>query len=113
MLDWTPIRIDTESDGFHGRMLSIALVTGSGASFYGVLPPMHMIGEWAIEHIRPVLGSPTHMDYIVLAEDLSAWLCQFPAAEIIADWHRDLVHFFGFLGPRPGHSSSPVHCALA
>jgi hypothetical protein len=37
LLDWTPIWIDTESDGFHGPLLSIALVTGSAKDRENVL----------------------------------------------------------------------------
>lgn len=102
MLHWTPIWLDTESDGFHGRLLSIGLVTQPGASFYGVLPAMHLMDAWAIRHVVPALGPPTHFDDIALAEDFAGWLRQFEAAEVIADWHLDLVHFFRLLGPTPG-----------
>lgn len=102
MLHWTPIWLDTESDGFHGQLLSIGLVTQAGASFYAVLPAMHLVDAWAIRHVVPALGPPTHSDDIALAEDLAEWLRQFDAAEVIADWHRDLVHFFRLLGPAPG-----------
>lgn len=106
--------IDAESDGFHGRLLSIALVTKDGQTFEGVLPVMHLTDAWTIRHVVPVLGAPTHLDDIALGEDLAAWLRRFEAAEIIADWHRDLVHFFGLLGPRPGVqlSTCPVRASL-
>jgi hypothetical protein len=107
---WTEIWLDTESDGFHGRLLSVTLVTQSGASFYGVLPPIHVTDPWAIKHVLPVLGAPTHMDDVALATDMAAWLSGFDGAEIIADWHRDLVHFFWLLGPRPGQQLRT--CAL-
>jgi len=90
---------DTESDGFHGRLLSIGLVTQSGESFHGVLP---LMDAWAIRRVVPALGPPSHFYDIALAGDLAGWLCQFEAAEVIADWHLDLVHFFRLLGPTPG-----------
>lgn len=102
-MEWTRAWLDTEGDGFHGRLLSVGLVTQSGVSFYGALPPIHVESDWAAKHVVPVLGVPSHMDDVALAEDLASWLRQFEAVEVIADWHRDLMHFFELLGPRrPG-----------
>lgn len=97
-----PVWLDTESDGFHGKLASIGLIAGDGRTFYAVLPVFHWSSEWARVNVAPAMGPATHMDDIHLAEELAAWLRQFDAVEIIADWHRDLMHFFALLGPRPG-----------
>lgn len=98
----TKVWCDTESDGFHGRLLSIGLTTEKGLEFYGALPAMHLASDWARANVLPHLGPPTHMDDIHLAQDLANWLMRFDGIEVIADWHRDLMHFFALLGPRPG-----------
>jgi hypothetical protein len=110
----TPLWLDTESDGFHGRLLSVGITSQAGKEFYGALPAMHLQSAWAVRHVQPHLGEPTHMDDIQLALALAGWLRQFEAVEVIADWHRDLVHFFALLGPVPGQqlSTPPVFASL-
>ena len=101
--------LDTEFDGFGGRLISLALVRVDGRSLYAVLDgaedaadPWVRANVLPILYRQPVLGSP--VDAAVLAQWLGDFLNQDPdgAPVIVADWPDDIGYFCKALITGPG-----------
>lgn len=94
----TTLYLDTEFNGFGGRLISMALVATEinqhdfSSEFYEVLPLPTFTDVWVRQHVFPVLNrqpipEPTFRSI------LHQFLGQFESPEIICDWHADAQHF--------------------
>jgi hypothetical protein len=92
--------IDTEFNEFGGALISMALVSECGREFYEVLHCAEP-GEWVAEHVMPILGKDPITGSQLQAK-LQAFLRQFPAIHVIADWPEDIQHFCHALITGPG-----------
>lgn len=84
--------LDTEFNGFGGRLISLALVSDiDGESFYGILPLPSNIHPWVQEHVIPFLGGDSVPDH-VFDHKLINFLHRRDAEVIYADWPADFVY---------------------
>lgn len=90
--------LDTEYDGFGGKLLSLALVPEDGGEeFYVVIDHDGVTSEWVGRHVVPFLDmvpeglKGPRLPRPAAAEALAAWLAHDPAPEIVADWPEDLA----------------------
>jgi hypothetical protein len=89
--------LDTEFNGFGGKLISIGLVSSkTGKEFYGVLPLSEKIHPWVQEHVIPYLISDSEPWY-ELRHRLYAYLKYHEGEEIIADWPADIEHLMSLL----------------
>jgi len=110
------IWIDTEFNGFEGALISLALVDEEGRSFYGILPCLDP-QPWVEQHVIPVLdkcharvpyGKRFRLEAHAagnlgeLQQLMGAWLRQYDAVHLVADWPEDIAHFCRALITGPG-----------
>ena len=94
------IFIDGEWNSYGGELISLALVSEDGRSFYRVLGCTNP-DPWVAENVMPKL----HEDWItldVLQSWLEVFLNQFDSVHIIADWPEDIMWFCKVLVTGPG-----------
>ena len=101
--------LDTEYDGFGGRLISLALVGDSGGDeFYVVIDGEPVRDAWVERHVMPFLDmvpdsmKVPHLSRAVAADALAGWLAHDDDIEVIADWPEDLAHFSMLLVNGPG-----------
>ena len=82
--------LDCEFNGFGGRLISMGIAAADGNEFYEVLECPEPTA-WVAEHVIPVLNKPA-VAFTVLQAGLVAFLNQYPAPEIVADWPEDFIH---------------------
>lgn len=88
--------LDTEFNGFHGALISMAIVAEDGRAFYEVLPPPNLINYWVKQNVMPVLNK----DFVranVFQSKLWQFLLNFPDADVYADWPEDIAHLCTWL----------------
>lgn len=110
--------LDTEFNGFGGKLISLALVAENGAEFYEVWHIPANPHPWVEEHVLPFLAIENRMgkplnphDY---QEKLARFLMPFDGAEIIADWPSDfehLCHMMTYAGQQAGWRI-PINCTM-
>jgi hypothetical protein len=94
------IWIDTEFNSFQGELISMALVADDGQEWYESLGCANP-HPWVAANVMPVIGkAPISRHQMQLM--LRAWLGQFHAIHIVADWPEDIAHFCQFLITGPG-----------
>ena len=102
--------LDTEYDGFGGRLISLALVPEEEGDeeFYVVIAPAEAASEWVSRHVIPYLFKVPEglredpMPAADAAQALAHYLGADDAPEICADWPEDLAHFARLLVTGPG-----------
>jgi hypothetical protein len=88
----TTLFLDTEFNGLHGELISMALVSADGRVFYEVLDTSEMdIDLFVAEHVLPKLDQEP-VTYLELCRVLVAFLRQFSDVEVVADWPADFEH---------------------
>lgn len=94
------IFLDTEFSGFHGQLISLALVSSdTGKHFYGVLPLPADMHPWVRENVIPVLDQESEPEEVFRAR-LIQFLRNHPGEPIYADWPEDLAHLMNYIcGP--------------
>jgi len=94
--------IDCEWNSFGGELISMALVSETGYSFYEVTDYSNLnLAPWIVDHVIPILNKePVSRE--VFTEKLHAFLAQFDHVHIIADWPEDLMWFCKVLITGPG-----------
>lgn len=101
--------LDTEFNGFGGKLISMALLASDNTYFYEVVEMPDPVHPWVAEHVMPILGkSPLPID--VFKARLHAFLKDYQGAVIVADWHDDFIHFFQSLSGRDYGSSLTFSC---
>jgi hypothetical protein len=100
----TEIFLDCEWNGYRGSLITMALVAMSGEELYVGIPLLEEADPWVRRHVLPVVGEevegvtgPTE-----LASRLAAFLAQFEAVHLIADWPEDIERFCRALITGPG-----------
>lgn len=90
--------LDTEFSRFHGRLISLALVSSDdGKSFYGVLHPLPTdLHPWVVEHVIPVLNQEPEPED-VFRYRLQLFLRNHPGEPIYADWPEDFAHLMNYI----------------
>lgn len=83
--------LDTEFNGAGGELISMALVSEEGHSWYEVLPEPRVWNAWVFEHVFPCLLK-TPVDRVYFVDSLGLFLRHFQDIEIIADWPADFEH---------------------
>ena len=97
----TRVYIDTEFNGFNGRLISMALVAEDGNEFYEVLE-CHNPVEWVAINVMPFLGKAA-IDAPLFQTKLQQFLFQYKEIHLIADWPEDIKHFCSALITGPGN----------
>lgn len=91
--------LDTEYNGFGGRLISLALVPEeSDQEYYVVLPVPEEPHPWVAKNVIPYLRSVPdllyhELDPLAAAHDVAAYLGTDSEPEIVCDWPEDIVHF--------------------
>jgi len=89
--------LDTEFNGFGGKLMSIGLVSNhSGREFYGVLPLSDKIHPWVQEHVVPYLLVESE-PWVELRYRLYHFLKIHEHETIYADWPADIEHLMSLL----------------
>lgn len=100
--------LDTEYDGFGGRLISLALVPEDGGEELYLVIEGEVRDPWVERHVMPFLnhvpdalrGPP--LGRRAAAHALSHWLAGDEAPEIVADWPEDLAQLSMLLVTGPG-----------
>ena len=99
---WRPTRlyIDGEWNSFRGELISMALVAEDGRHWYEELECRDP-DPWVAANVIPKLeGRPVSL--VGMRQSLHAWLAQFEAVHIVADWPEDIERFCWLLIRGPG-----------
>ena len=94
------IFIDGEWNSYGGELISLALVSEDGRTFYEVLGCDNP-DPWVAENVMPKLGKPS-ITLQELQEHLELFLRQFDSVHVIADWPEDIMWFCKVLITGPG-----------
>ncbi len=94
--------IDTEFDGYEGRLISIAIVAEDGREWYAVINGPPPKDKWVAENVMPVLGNGRPMSPLMASASLGLWLSKYRSLHIIADWPDDIAYFSRALITVPG-----------
>jgi hypothetical protein len=100
--------LDTEYDGFGGRLISLALVPEDGGEELYVVIEGETADPWVKRHVLPYLDMVPEgmkapaMSRAAAAEALGRWLAHDEQIEIIADWPEDLSQLAMLLVTGPG-----------
>lgn len=94
--------IDGEWNSYGGELISLALVSEDGRTFYEVLGCEHP-DHWVAKNVMPKLGKPW-ITFESLQEQLAIFMRQFEfdSVHIIADWPEDIMWFCKVLITGPG-----------
>lgn len=95
--------LDTEFNGFHGGLISMALVADDGREWYEALPCANPL-PWVAQNVLPVLEKTPLLNAKQMAESLLRFLSGFETLHVLADWPEDLAHFCNALIVGPGMS---------
>jgi len=98
------IFIDCEHNGWRGKLLSMALISGDERSFYKELPlpKNEPLKKWVKENVIPLLGRKQVVGHSEFQRELELWLMQFDKIHLIADWPEDVSYFCESLITSPG-----------
>lgn len=103
--------LDTEFNGHGGELISLALISPEGPSFYRAKRFDHPHNPWVVENVLPVIAVEYDRPLIFKLE-FRQFIVQYPEAKIIADWHGDLIHFLHLLQGPTFDSTLSYHCTL-
>lgn len=106
----TKLYLDTEYNGFGGKLISMALV-GHKDHWYQARMIRGALDPWVKEYVMPVLDTkPVSHDYF--KAEFRAWVTRFNNPEIICDWHADAEHFCHMLRGSDHESSLDYPCSI-
>ena len=100
--------LDSESTGFGGGLISLALVREDGESVYWVIGDFDKdaVTPWVAANVIPVLanciGQTDVLPHAKLARRIARWLSGDRDPVIIADWPDDIRHFCEAIITGPG-----------
>lgn len=96
------IFLDTEFNGFGGRLISMALVPENGApEFYKELEIKDQLEPWVRDNVVPHLFLP-RVSYGEFQSALATYLRAVGNCTIVADWPDDIRYFCEALITGPG-----------
>lgn len=97
--------LDTEFNGFNGKLISMALVDEAGNEFYEVLSCRRPV-PWVAENVIPKLNKEK-ISYKKFQKKLQDFFLTYEEPlEIIADWPEDIKHISHVLLTGPGQRMS-------
>ncbi len=89
--------LDCEFNGFHGELISMALVSSeTGKSWYRRLPDPDKVHPWVLEHVMPLLGIAPDPPSVFRAS-LWQFLKYHENEIVVADWPEDFAHLMQWL----------------
>lgn len=92
--------LDTEFNGHGGELISMAIVSAYGHSWYRARSINAEFVPWVAEHVMPKIDEDIYLHPGIFRLDFHRWIKQFDNPEIICDWHTDAEHFCRMLsGP--------------
>ena len=100
--------LDTEYDGFGGKLLSLALVPEDGGEELYLVIDEPVTDLWVQRHVVPYFDSvpeglkSPHLNRDGAAEALAQYLGHDDSIEIVADWPEDLAQLAMLLVTGPG-----------
>ena len=108
--------LDTEYDGFGGRLISLALVPEDGGEELYLVIAGEVTHPWVIRNVVPFLDHVPeahrgpHLSRDAAGGALAHWLAGDPAPEILADWPEDLSQLAMLIvyGPGEIHRVPPL-----
>ena len=105
--------LDTEYNAHGGSLISLALVSNTFATFYGVVdvPRYEAWHPWVKRHVRPYLGQAAEPRGEFRAR-LHEFLQSHEGEEIIADWPDDFAHLMREMAGPSYEESWMVECSL-
>ncbi|MHA6684517.1 hypothetical protein [Mesorhizobium sp. A556] len=106
----TRLFIDTEFNGFGGKLMSMALVGENGEEWYQVVRMTDRLDPWVAENVAPILFKEA-IELNEFQMSLGIFLGQFEAPTIHADWYTDLAHFFNAFAGVDHTTSFSIPCA--
>lgn len=92
--------LDTEFDGFGGKLLSMALVSSDGNQFYEVLD-RPITDTWVRNNVLPKFDK-SPISLCTFQIELQKFLSRWSHVTVIADWPEDIAHFCSALIIGPG-----------
>ncbi len=97
------IFLDTEFNGFYGKLMSMALVPEdpSQPEFYVELEIFDQLNPWVRENVAPKLNS-IPKNRAEFQNDLANYLWNCGECVIVADWPDDIRHFCESVITGPG-----------
>ena len=99
--------LDTEFNGFGGKLMSMALVPEDDRirAWYCELEIKDQLDPWVKENVAPhmIMVPSTRSQF---QSSLSSYLLQFPYITIVADWPDDIRYFCESLISGPGERIS-------
>ena len=99
--------LDTEFNGFGGKLMSLALVpeNDSHRAFYKEIEMTDQLEPWVRENVMPhlIMIPCSHHDF---QQALAQYLWEVGDCTIIADWPDDIRHFCESLVTGPGERIS-------
>lgn len=88
--------LDTEFNGFHGNLVSLALAAPDGEHWYEVLPYPKKWESWVADNVVPHLGKkPIPPEQFGIR--LRTYLQARPGCTIYADWPTDFEHLLAVM----------------
>ena len=102
--------LDTEFNGFQGRLMSLALVPEdqSKRNFYEELVMTDQLDPWVKDNVVPhMIGVPRSRNEF--QQRLRQYLWEAGECTIVADWPDDIRHLCESLITGPGESVWPLH----
>jgi len=90
------IWIDSEYNGFCGKLISMALVSEDGQEWYETLP-CPKPKPWVKENVIPVLNREPLASHNEMSMSLFSFLKRFHNIHIISNWPEDIKHFCDLL----------------
>ena len=108
--------LDTEYDGFGGRLISLALVPEDGGEELYLVIAGEVTHPWVVRNVVPFLDHVPeahrgpHLSRDAAGSALAHWLAGDPAPEILADWPEDLSQLAMLIvyGPGEIHRVPPL-----
>ena len=108
--------LDTEYDGFGGRLISLALVPEDGGEELYLVIAGEVTHPWVIRNVVPFIDHVPeahrgpHLSREAAGSALAHWLAGDPAPEILADWPEDLSQLAMLIvyGPGEIHRVPPL-----
>ena len=102
--------LDTEFNGFGGKLMSMALVPEDPSlpEFYCELEIKDQLHPWVRENVAPhmILVPSTHDEF---QRKLGDYLWKMGDVTIVADWPDDIKYFCESLITAPGETFWPIH----
>lgn len=98
--------LDSEFNGLHGQLLTLALVREDGESVYYAFPVTEEITSWVADHVIPVIETASWVPKHVTRDDAAYMLGVFFKQDtniiIVADWPEDVKYFSELMITGPG-----------